>query len=161
MLRARESPRLFRSSISSSSPSRRANWPRPKPWIGALPMHRCASVDWTFRRSLETASNPPVVCHLYRWIRRPVCVPTRSDSCQSRCIDPLPLSLRFFFHWMDIVIFFDPGSSVSFIPRSFLLVERVRRFETTVKRGEGGKKNVDRFKCSRKWTATMRENRPP
>lgn len=72
--------------------ARRANWPRPKPWIGALPMHRCASVDWTFRRSLETASNPPVVCHLYRWIRRPVCVPTRSDSCQSRCIDPLPLS---------------------------------------------------------------------
>lgn len=29
----------------------------PKPRMGALPMHRCASVDWTFRCSLEC---PPI-----------------------------------------------------------------------------------------------------
>lgn len=30
----------------------------PKPRMGALPMHRCASVDWTFWCSLETAASP-------------------------------------------------------------------------------------------------------
>lgn len=100
------------------SPSRseqRANWPR----IGALPMHRCAPVDWTFRCGLETGRIPLLpfaVWHLYRWIRCRVCV----------CVCPnvhwlvsIALHRSFFDSSLflsdgQFVIFLHPGSNVPF-----------------------------------------------
>lgn len=96
--------------------------------MGALPMHRCASVDWTFWRSLETAHVPsPSFGILYRWIRRRVCQPvaTRVNRVPSISFSlyHFPLERRFlpflfgsrtaaFLYvpqWIDRGIFFTMG----------------------------------------------------
>lgn len=115
-------------------------------------MHRCASVDWTFRCGLETGRipssppfPPPPPFRRSAFISmNTMCVPTCSDSCQSRCID-LSLSFRFFslfIGWTVRNFSPPPRSNVPFMcPARFLLSrERGRRFEVVGWEGEGKNK---------------------
>lgn len=142
VLRARESPRLFRSpSLPPSSFMHRANWPRTKPSDRCITdaSLRIRRLNFSTRPRNSLPSLPP---------RRLAFI--SMNTMRVPTLVSISLSLfDSFFHWMDIVIFFHPESNrflLSSPPLIFLLVERGRRFEAT-EEGEG-KKNVDRFKCS-------------